>query len=54
MEKVEKPWGYYETLINEGYTKVKRICIKPTRNGNGNCEVIEFDSNHHLQKCEFY
>tara|TARA_Y100001963_G_C6788283_1_gene454136 strand:+ start:2477 stop:2821 length:345 start_codon:yes stop_codon:yes gene_type:complete len=30
IEQVEKPWGYYETLMDEDFTKVKKICIKPT------------------------
>jgi len=27
--KVEKPWGSYENLMDEEYGKVKRIIIKP-------------------------
>jgi mannose-6-phosphate isomerase-like protein (cupin superfamily) len=29
MEKVIKPWGTYETLVDESFTKVKTITIKP-------------------------
>lgn len=30
MEKVEKPWGYYKTFVDEDFSKVKEICIKPS------------------------
>ena len=29
MTTVEKPWGSYTNLIDESYTKVKKIVIKP-------------------------
>lgn len=27
--KVTKPWGSYENILDEEYTKVKKIVIKP-------------------------
>ena len=27
--KQKKPWGYYNNLLEESYTKVKKILIKP-------------------------
>ena len=29
LETVEKPWGSYTNLMDEQYTKVKKILIKP-------------------------
>lgn len=29
MEIVEKPWGTYESIIEESYCKVKKIVVKP-------------------------
>lgn len=29
MEKIKKPWGSYQNLLNEEYTKVKKIVVKP-------------------------
>lgn len=31
MEVVEKPWGFYEVLVDEPTYKVKRITIKPNQ-----------------------
>jgi mannose-6-phosphate isomerase len=29
METTERPWGYYEVLIDHSYYKVKKIVVKP-------------------------
>ena len=45
MEKVIKPWGYYEVLLDEPNYKVKRLYLKP------NCS---FSYQYHNFRKEFW
>ena len=45
MEKVIKPWGYYEVLLDEPNYKVKRLYLKP------NCS---FSYQYHNHRKEFW
>ena len=45
MEKVIKPWGHYEVLLDEPNYKVKRLYLKP------NCS---FSYQYHNHRKEFW
>ncbi len=45
MEKVIKPWGYYEVLLDEPNYKVKRLYLKPNSS---------FSYQYHKHRKEFW
>jgi mannose-6-phosphate isomerase len=45
MEKHERPWGFYEVLLEEENYKVKRITVNPNQ---------KFSYQYHLKRNEYW